>query len=78
MAEEKMAEETQNEQTASTESTSTNQNPQAFLDSFDWDKYQEGIIEYRELLAWDDVIRRLRKMGFHVTYNFIIPRVQLN
>src|SRR6056300_2022640 len=43
MAEEKMAEETQNEQTASTESTSTNPNPQAFLDSFDWDKEQEGI-----------------------------------
>ncbi len=60
MAEEKMAEETQNEQTASTESTSTNQNPQAFLDSFDWDKYQEGIerVDDEKLKEFEDLVAK--------------------
>ncbi len=60
MAEEKMAEETQNEQTASTESTSTNQNPQAFLDSFDWDKYQEGIerVDDQKLKEFEDLVAK--------------------
>jgi small subunit ribosomal protein S1 len=60
MAEEKMAEETQNEQTASTESTSTNQNPQAFLDSFDWDKYQEGIerVDDEKLKEFEDLVTK--------------------
>jgi len=60
MAEEKMAEETQNEQTASTESTSTNHNPQAFLDSFDWDKYQEGIerVDDEKLKEFEDLVAK--------------------
>ena len=60
MAEEKMAEETQNEQTASTESTSTNQDPQAFLDSFDWDKYQEGIerVDDEKLKEFEDLVAK--------------------
>jgi len=60
MAEEKMAEETQNEQTASTESTSTNPNPQAFLDSFDWDKYQEGIerVDDEKLKEFEDLVAK--------------------
>ncbi|PTM07431.1 MAG: 30S ribosomal protein S1 [Bacteroidetes bacterium] len=60
MAEEKMAEETQNEQTASTESTSTNPNPQAFLDSFDWDKYQEGIerVDDEKLKEFEDLVTK--------------------
>jgi small subunit ribosomal protein S1 len=60
MAEEKMAEETQNEQTASTESTSTNQNPQSFLDSFDWDKYQEGIerVDDEKLKEFEDLVAK--------------------
>ena len=60
MAEEKMAEETQNEQTASTESTSTNQDPQAFLDSFDWDKYQEGIerVDDVKLKEFEDLVAK--------------------
>jgi small subunit ribosomal protein S1 len=60
MAEEKMAEETQNEQTASTESTSTDQNPQAFLDSFDWDKYQEGIerVDDEKLKEFEDLVTK--------------------
>ncbi len=60
MAEEKMAEEIQNEQTASTESTSTNQNPQAFLDSFDWDKYQEGIerVDDEKLKEFEDLVAK--------------------
>ena len=60
MAEEKMAEETQNEQTASAESTSTNQNPQAFLDSFDWDKYQEGIerVDDEKLKEFEDLVAK--------------------
>ena len=60
MAEEKMAEETQNEQTASTESTSTDQNPQAFLDSFDWDKYQEGIerVDDEKLKEFEDLVAK--------------------
>src|SRR6056300_414086 len=60
MAEEKMVEETQNEQTASTESTSTNQNPQAFLDSFDWDKYQEGIerVDDEKLKEFEDLVAK--------------------
>jgi small subunit ribosomal protein S1 len=60
MAEEKMAEEAQNEQTASTESTSTNQNPQAFLDSFDWDKYQEGIerVDDEKLKEFEDLVAK--------------------
>ena len=60
MAEEKMAEETQNEQTASTKSTSTNQNPQAFLDSFDWDKYQEGIerVDDEKLKEFEDLVAK--------------------
>jgi len=60
MAEEKMAEESQNEQTASTESTSTNQNPQAFLDSFDWDKYQEGIerVDDEKLKEFEDLVAK--------------------
>ena len=60
MAEEKMAEETQNEQTASTESTSTNQNSQAFLDSFDWDKYQEGIerVDDEKLKEFEDLVAK--------------------
>jgi small subunit ribosomal protein S1 len=60
MAEEKMAEETQNEQTAPTESTSTDQNPQAFLDSFDWDKYQEGIerVDDEKLKEFEDLVAK--------------------
>ncbi len=60
MAEEKMAEETQNEQTASTESTSTNQDPQVFLDSFDWDKYQEGIerVDDEKLKEFEDLVAK--------------------
>ena len=60
MAEEKMAEETQNEQTASTESTSNNPNPQAFLDSFDWDKYQEGIerVDDEKLKEFEDLVAK--------------------
>ena len=60
MAEEKMAEETQNDQTASTESTSTNPNPQAFLDSFDWDKYQEGIerVDDEKLKEFEDLVAK--------------------
>ena len=60
MAEEKMAEETQNEQTASTDSTSTDQNPQAFLDSFDWDKYQEGIerVDDEKLKEFEDLVAK--------------------
>ena len=60
MAEEKMAEETQNEQTASTESTSTNPNPQAFLDSFDWNKYQEGIerVDDEKLKEFEDLVTK--------------------
>ena len=60
MAEEKMAEETQNEQTASTESTSNDQNPQAFLDSFDWDKYQEGIerVDDEKLKEFEDLVAK--------------------
>ena len=60
MAEEKMAEETQNEQTASTESTSTNQDPKAFLDSFDWDKYQEGIerVDDEKLKEFEDLVAK--------------------
>ena len=60
MAEEKMAEETQNEQTASTDSTSTDQNSQAFLDSFDWDKYQEGIerVDDEKLKEFEDLVAK--------------------
>jgi len=60
MAEEKMVEETQNEQTASTESTSTNPNPQAFLDSFDWNKYQEGIerVDDEKLKEFEDLVTK--------------------
>jgi small subunit ribosomal protein S1 len=60
MAEEKMAEETQNEQTASTESTNSNPNPQAFLDSFDWDKYQEGIerVDDEKLKEFEDLVAK--------------------
>ena len=60
MAEEKMAEETLNEQTASTDSTSTDQNPQAFLDSFDWDKYQEGIerVDDEKLKEFEDLVAK--------------------
>ena len=60
MAEEKMVEETQNEQTAFTESTITNPNPQAFLDSFDWDKYQEGIerVDDEKLKEFEDLVAK--------------------
>ncbi len=60
MAEEKTVEETQDEQAASAESTSTNQDPQAFLDSFDWDKYQEGIerVDDEKLKEFEDLVAK--------------------
>ena len=60
MAEEKMVEETQDKQAASTESTSTNQDPQTFLDSFDWDKYQEGIerVDDKKLKEFEDLVAK--------------------
>ena len=60
MAEEKMVEETQDKQAASTESTSTNQDPQNFLDSFDWDKYQEGIerVDDKKLKEFEDLVAK--------------------
>ncbi len=60
MAEEKTVEETQDEQAASAESTSTNQDPQTFLDSFDWDKYQEGIerVDDKKLKEFEDLVAK--------------------
>jgi len=60
MAEEKTVEETQAEQAASAESTSTNQDPQTFLDSFDWDKYQEGIerVDDKKLKEFEDLVAK--------------------
>ena len=60
MAEKKAVEETQDEQAASAESTSTNQDPQTFLDSFDWDKYQEGIerVDDKKLKEFEDLVAK--------------------
>ncbi len=41
-------------------------------------KYLTSTLEYSELLQWDEVCKRLRALEIHVTYNFLIPRYQLN